>query len=72
MTHPLSPVDDGTIKRRRLISEQDIMQGLSDPSACTVDDVLQLLQLLYAVSRDITFGSNKNITGMICIFFRLS
>ena len=50
-------------KRRRLLSE--IEAPLSpQPNACSVEDVLQLLQLLYAVSKDSSMDSN--LLGACC------
>ena len=46
-------------RRRRLLSEMDAPLS-SDINACTVEDVLQLLQLLYAISRD-TMAQQNNI-----------
>lgn len=47
-------------RRRRLLSESEAPIA-ADSNACSVEDVLQLLQLLYAISRDTDIDSN--ITG---------
>ena len=55
MTGSVSSVDPP--KRRRLLSELEAPTSLQ-PHACSVDDVLQLLQLLYAISKDSSMDSN--------------
>ena len=54
---------DHETPRRRLLSEADTSFATADPAACSVDDVLQLLQLLYAVANDSSVDNNAN--GMI-------
>ncbi len=49
-------------RHRRLLSEVDTSL-VSDSSACSVEDVLQLLQLLYAVSQDPMAG-NGDVQGV--------
>ena len=44
-------------KRRRLLSEMEAPVSLQ-PNACSVEDVLQLMQLLYAVSSDASMDNN--------------
>lgn len=62
-----SCVDHAPARRHRLLSENDGWLG-DHMHACSVEDVLRLLQLLYAISRD---GSiQNNITSMI-IFLKL-
>ena len=52
--------DDGTqeprVGRQRLLSEQEA--PALESSACSVEDVLRLLQLLYAISRDGNIENN--------------
>lgn len=51
--------------RRRLLSEMDASVG-GDSSACSVDDVLQLLQLLFAISQD---GAVEEEDGQMNVAF---
>ncbi len=51
-----------TIKRQRLLSETDA-PFTTDSNACSVEDVLRLLQLLYAISRDANIESNISGTA---------
>ena len=48
------------VKRQRLLSETEA-PTTTDSNACSVEDVLRLLQLLYAISRD--GNIENNITG---------
>ena len=57
------------LRRRRLLSEMDAPLS-ADNNACSVEDVLQLLQLLYAISRDTT-SDQSNILGEKSIVFFL-
>ena len=53
-----------TTRHQRLLSEADVPSS-ADINACSVEDVLRLLQLLYAISRDGNIKSN--ITGSIAV-----
>ena len=44
-------------RRNRLLSENELPQ-LNDLTACSVEDVLRLLQLLYAIARDANIQNN--------------
>ena len=52
----LETCDASEQKRRRLLSECEA--PLSDRNVCSVDDVLQLLQLLYAIANDSSLEAN--------------
>ena len=52
-----------------MLSESDggaISFGSKDTGACSVDDVLQLLRILYAIATDVSPGGKSTI--FICIF----
>ena len=59
----LSDVDNGTVKRRRRLLSEIEAPLAADSNACSVEDVLQLLQLLYAVSRDTSAIEHNNMLG---------
>ena len=55
--HASSSTDTVAARRRRLLSEAEA-PIVPDSNACSVEDVLQLLQLLYAISRDTTVDNS--------------
>ena len=59
-----------TAKRQRLLSETEAPTS-TDNNACSVEDVLRLLQLLYAISRDGNIENNITGTAILNYIWRI-
>lgn len=62
-SHPSTSGPPVTVKapRKRLLSDVDRLL-LPESAACSVEDVLQLLQMLFAISQDASI--DKNLSSM--------